>query len=71
MKKLLLLPIIFIACQNNVEHIEYGCRIITLDSCEYIQKGDNFTHRGRCKYCQKRLIETMWNVQDSIYATMD
>lgn len=80
MKKLVLLAlsaIIMVGCEEkgykggNVD----GFDIIIVDSCEYIFSpyghGGVMAHKGNCKYCQQRLRQMMWEVQDSILNTMD
>lgn len=48
---------------------------IEYDGCEYLLRisyGKGYlAHKGNCKYCQQRLRQMMWEVQDSILNTMD
>lgn len=52
-----------------------GYRLVVIDSCEYLEQQIGyrgyFAHKGNCKYCQQRLRQMMWEVQDSILNTMD
>lgn len=61
-----------------------GCKVengsvyttTTIDSCEYIIQGSllnkaGITHKGNCRFCQQRLRQMMWEVQDLILNTMD
>jgi hypothetical protein len=52
-----------------------GKQVVLIDSCEYIKYsngyGAHYTHKGNCRYCQQRMRQMMWEVQDSILNTMD
>jgi len=77
MKKLVLLALaalIMVGCDKSISSVD-GYDIVIIDSCEYI-RNENFygcviVHKGNCKYCQQRLRQMMWEVQDSILNTMD
>jgi len=36
------------------EAYDYGYKIITIDSCEYITSIKQLAHKGNCKYCAER-----------------
>ncbi len=42
-----------------------------IDSCEYISAYSKLAHKGNCRFCQERMRQMMWEVQDSILNTMD
>lgn len=65
MKKLiLLLSLAFLMCgcnkkpqilKDNIVNINgWDCKVIEIDSCEYIQGGYMLSHKGNCKYCAER-----------------
>ena len=68
MKKLiLLLALAFVMCGCNPPEIKplktsndiwningWNCKVIEIDSCEYIQGGYLLSHKGNCKYCAER-----------------
>lgn len=77
MKKLVLLALsvmIMPGCDKSISSVD-GYKIVIVDSCEYIRNesyyGRVIVHKGNCKYCQQRLRQMMWEVQDSILNTMD
>ena len=61
MKKIILLALatlMMVGCREvSVEkvHLKEGERIISIDSCEYIERnvyyGTVLTHKGNCKFC--------------------
>lgn len=77
MKKLVLLALsvmIMTGCDKSISSVD-GYDIVIVDSCEYI-RNENFygrviVHKGNCKFCQQRMRQMMWEVQDSILNTMD
>jgi len=68
MKKIILLAfaaLMMVGCrevsvENSVEkvHVKEGERIISIDSCEYIERnvyyGTMLVHKGNCKFCAER-----------------
>ena len=65
MKKLILLALTFVICgcdekepqilKDNIVNIHgWDCKVIEIDSCEYIQGGYMLSHKGNCKYCAER-----------------
>jgi len=48
--------------QSFYDHIDHsydkklpvGYKVIVLDSCEYIHRGNDLVHKGNCKYCEER-----------------
>jgi len=77
MKKLVLLALsamIMVGCDKSISSVD-GYDIVIIDSCEYI-RNENFygcviVHKGNCRFCQQRMRQMMWEVQDSILNTMD
>lgn len=50
--------------EEIANRIDKDVIVVTIDSCEYIANYTHngcyvFTHKGNCKYCQKRLEETI------------
>lgn len=41
--------------------------IATIDSCEYIKSGYNFSHKGNCKYCAERQEKLLIKVLNEKY----
>lgn len=77
MKKLVLLALsvmIMTGCDKSISSVD-GYDIVIVDSCEYIRNytasGNIVVHKGNCRFCQQRLRQMMWEVQDSILNTMD
>ena len=77
MKKLVLLALsvmIMTGCDKSISSVD-GYDIVIVDSCEYIRNytasGKILVHKGNCKYCQERMRQMMWEVQDSILNSMD
>ena len=77
MKKLVLLALatlMMVGCDKSTSSVD-GYDIVIVDSCEYIHNANSYgsviTHKGNCKYCQQRMRQMMWEVQDSILNTMD
>lgn len=77
MKKLVLLALtalMMVGCDNSKSSVD-GYDIVVIDSCEYIRNyvasGKVIVHKGNCRFCQQRLRQMMWEVQDSILNTMD
>lgn len=83
MKKLVLLALTALMMVGCIEHKgtaikdanNYTWEVVTIDSCEYIvdygKYSNGTSHKGNCKYCQQRMRQMMWEVQDSILNTMD
>lgn len=81
MKKLVLLALaalMIVGCDEPATiDTKEGLKIVNIDSCEYIKcytYGINacvYTHKGNCRFCQQRMRQMMWEVQDSILNTMD
>ena len=83
MKKIVLLALTALMIVGCIEHKgtpikdSNNCtwEVVTIDSCEYIFKyckyGSLFSHKGNCRYCQERMRQMIWEVQDSILNTMD
>ena len=83
MKKLILsalATIMMVGCaEHNGTYIKdennFGWEVVVIDSCEYIvdygKYSNGTSHKGNCKYCQQRMRQMMWEVQDSILNTMD
>lgn len=86
MKKLIfiiaLTTIMMAGCKTNTEETKRlnGFDIVVIDNCEYLKKtvtigghsGYGYlAHKGNCKYCEQRLRQIIWEVQDSILNTMD
>ena len=69
--KLLLIILLFIGCNNISEYPSIpndnssinSPKIVTIDSCEYIQYHlyvyEAITHKGNCKYCKERLTQLL------------
>jgi len=69
--KLLLIILLFIGCNNISEYPSIpndnssinSPKIVTIDSCEYIQYRVYMyyaiTHKGNCKYCKERLRQLL------------
>jgi len=77
MKKLVLLALsvmIMTGCDKSISSVD-GYKIVIVDSCEYIRNytasGKILVHKGNCRYCQERMRQMIWEVQDSILNTMD
>ena len=77
MKKLALLALaalMIVGCDKSTNSVD-GYDVVIIDSCEYI-RNENFygcviVHKGNCRYCQERMRQMIWEVQDSILNTMD
>ena len=66
MKKLILLALAFVMCgcseltttrayENDNETVYYVKKVIYIvDSCEYLIRGSEYTHKGNCKFCAER-----------------
>lgn len=69
MKKLILLALAFVMCgcvsKNEDGSIKLDTgnannpEVIIIDSCEYIHWSYGLAHKGNCKFCQKRLENTI------------
>lgn len=63
-----------VGCDKSMSSVD-GFEIVIVDSCEYIRNYTNIgkivVHKGNCKYCQQRMRQMMWEVQDSILNSMD
>ncbi len=70
MKKLILLALVFVICgckqpTDNINAPVGGSTLTTafqtiiIDSCEYIVGSQKVAHKGNCKFCQKRLENTI------------
>lgn len=80
MKKLVLLALsamIMVGCNYRNPDGSYDTsksmtmETVVIDSCEYVYGSNRLAHKGNCKYCQQRMRQMMWEVQDSILNTMD
>ena len=80
MKKLVLLALIalmMVGCNYRNPDGSYDTskskllKTVVIDSCEYISGYCRLAHKGNCRFCQQRMRQMMWEVQDSILNTMD
>ena len=80
MKKLVLLALsamIMVGCNYRNPDGSYDTsksmtmETVVIDSCEYISGYCRLAHKGNCRFCQQRMRQMMWEVQDSILNTMD
>ena len=39
---------------NYDDKLPIGYDVLVIDSCEYISAANQITHKGNCKYCEKR-----------------
>ena len=77
MKKLALLALaalMIVGCDKSTNSVD-GYDVVIIDNCEYI-RNENFygcviVHKGNCRFCQERMRQMIWEVQDSILNTMD
>ena len=64
MKKIILLALVALMVVGCIEagakkvHVKEGERIISIDSCEYIERdmyyGSVLVHKGNCRFCAER-----------------
>lgn len=76
MKKIVLLALaalMMVGCDKSTNSVD-GYDVVIVDSCEYIRNetyGCVIVHKGNCRFCQERMRQMIWEVQDSILNTMD